>query len=97
MLQLVIILKALVEIAAFAHIAQAILFLFAGATRDRNVVYRFFVLLNRPVWKATRFITPRFVVDPHVGFVSFFLLAILWVILVIAKIHYFLQLNPATS
>jgi hypothetical protein len=97
MLTVVIVLKALVEIAAFSLIAQGLLFLFAGATRERNPIYKFFALLNRPVWKATRFVTPRFIVDPHVGFVSFFLLAVLWVVLVVAKIHFYLSATQAPA
>ena len=97
MLLLVTILKAIVEIALFALIAQAILFVFAGATRDRNIVYKAFATVTRPVWKLTRLITPRFIVDAHVGFVSFFLLAVLWFVLLLAKIHYYLVLNPASS
>jgi hypothetical protein len=48
------------------------------------------------VRKATRFITPRLIVDAHLGFVSFFLLAVLWVALLLAKVHYYLALNPAS-
>ncbi|QJR14426.1 hypothetical protein [Usitatibacter palustris] len=91
MLLTVIILKGLVELLALTHVAQAILFIFAGATRDRNVVYKIFVTVNRPIWKATRFITPRFIVDAHVGFVSFFLLSVFWAALVVAKVYLVLQ------
>ena len=97
MLLAVVILKAIVEILLFALIAQALLFVFAGATRDRNIVYRAFATVTRPVWKATRFITPRFIVDAHVGFVTFFLLGAVWLALTLAKIHFYLKLNPASS
>ena len=95
MLQLVIILKALVEIAAVALLAQGVVFLLAGAKRATNPIYQLFELLNRPALKATRFITPRFIVDAHVGFVAFFLLAVLWVVLLAAKVHYYLAATPA--
>jgi hypothetical protein len=97
MLLAVTILKAIVEIALFALLAQAILFVFAGASRDRNIVYRIFATITRPVQKATRVITPRFIVDAHLGFVSFFLLGLLWCVLVLAKIYFYLELNPASS
>ena len=93
MLLLAIILKGLVEVILFSHVAQGILFLFAGATRERNIVYRIFATVNRPVWRATRFITPRFIVDPHIGFVSFFLLGVAWAVLVVVKIYFYVQLN----
>jgi hypothetical protein len=97
MLLAVTILKAIVEIALFALVAQAILYVFAGATRDRNVVYRIFATVTRPLWKATRILTPRVIVDQHIGFVCFFLLAVLWVFLVVAKIHFYLALGTAGS
>ena len=93
MLLAVIILKGLAEVLLFSHVAQGLLFLFAGATRDRNIVYKIFATVNRPVWKATRFITPRFIVDPHIGFVSFFLLGVAWAVLVVAKIYFYLQVS----
>ncbi len=97
MLLAVTILKAVVEVALFALVAQAILYVFAGATRDKNFVYGIFATLTRPVHKAVRFITPRFIVDAHVGFVSFFLLAVLWCALFAAKVYFYLGLNPAGS
>jgi hypothetical protein len=97
MLLAVTILKAIVEIALFALLAQAILFVFAGASRDRNIVYRIFATVTKPVRTATRAITPRLIVDAHLGFVSFFLLAVLWCCLVFAKIYFYIGLNPASS
>jgi hypothetical protein len=93
MLLAVIILKGIVEVVLFCLLAQGILFLFAGVTRDKNIVYRIFATVTRPIWKATRWVTPRFIVDAHVGFVSFFFLSVLWAVLVLAKIHYYLQAN----
>ena len=89
----VIVLKGVCEVALLSFVAQGILYVFAGATRERNVVYRIFATVNRPVWKATRWITPRFIVDAHVGFVSFFFLGVLWAVLVVAKIYLHLQLS----
>jgi hypothetical protein len=93
MLLATIILKGLVEVLLLCFVAQGILFIFAGATRDRNIVYRIFATVTRPVWKATRFVTPRFIVDAHVGLVSFFLLSVLWAVLVVLKVHFYLQVN----
>ncbi len=93
MLLAAIILKGLTEVLLLSHVAQGILFLFAGATRDKNFVYRIFAIVNRPVWKATRFITPRFIVDAHIGFVSFFFLSVLWAALVLAKVYFYVHLN----
>ena len=86
MLQAVIILKALTEVALFAFVGQGILYLFAGANRERNFVYTTFRMLTSPVTKVTRLIAPRFIVDQHVGFLAFFLLMVLWAALTITKI-----------
>ena len=90
MLLLVTVLKGLTEVLLLTFLAQGVLHLFAGGTRERNPIYQVFVLVNKPVWKATRLVTPRLIVDQHIAFVSFFLLAVLWFALLLAKIHYYL-------
>lgn len=87
MYQSLVILKALVEVALFAFVGQAILYLFAGAKRETNFVYTTFKMLTSPVTKITRFIAPRFIVDQHIGFLAFFLTIVVWVGLTIAKIN----------
>ena len=86
MLQLVIILKAINEIALLSLLAQGILFLFAGAKRDGNVIYFIFKTITSPVMKLARLITPRFVLDQHIGFVALFILLAAEVLLIAAKI-----------
>ena len=86
MLQLVIICKALVEVALFAFVGQGILYLFAGAKREQNFVYTTFRMLTSPVTKFTRMIAPRFVVDQHIVYLALFLLLVAWVGLTVAKI-----------
>lgn len=86
MLQLVIILKALAEVALFAFLGQGILYLFAGAKREQNFVYTTFRLLTSPVTKATRWITPRVILDQHIPWLAFFLLLGLWIALTLAKV-----------
>jgi hypothetical protein len=87
MLLLVMILKAMTEIALCAFLGQGILYLFAGAKRDSNFAYTTFKMLTSPVTKVTRFIAPRFILDQHIGFLAFFLLMVAWVALTIAKIN----------
>lgn len=84
-LQAVIILRALVEVAGWFLIAQGVLYLLAGARRESNVVYKLFVVITRPVISATRFITPKMIIDKHVPFVAFFLLFWLWILLAWVK------------
>jgi hypothetical protein len=95
MLLAAIILKGLVEVALIVMIGQGILFIFAGATRHQNLVYRMFATVTQPNMKATRFITPRFIVDQHLGFVAFFLLVVLWVVAVALKVHFFIEAGGA--
>ena len=91
MLLAAIILKSLVEVALVVLIGQGILFVLAGASRHQNLVYRMFTVVTGPIMKATRFITPRFIVDQHIGLVAFFLLVVLWALALAMKVHFFLQ------
>lgn len=84
-LTLISMLRAVVEVALFSLIGQGILHLFAGASRDKNVVYRLFKVITSPVTKIVRAITPRFIVDSHINLVAFFLLLWLWILLALAK------------
>lgn len=80
MLLLVTILKALAEIAGLSLIGQGILYVLAGARRDRNFVYKLFQGLTLPVMKLARLITPKVVLDRHLGYVAILLVAIVWFI-----------------
>jgi uncharacterized protein YggT (Ycf19 family) len=86
-LTLVTILRALVEVAGWFLLGQGVLYLLAGAQRDRNSVYRLFRLLTSPVVKLTRAITPRRVIDRHVPVVAFFILLWIWIGLALVKRH----------
>lgn len=95
MYQLVVILKAINEIALLGLIGQGILFLFAGAKRDSNPIYFIFKTITSPVMKLARWITPRFVLDQHIGFVALFILLASEVLLIAAKVHYYLEASGA--
>jgi hypothetical protein len=41
--------------------------------------------LASPGWRVARWISPKFVVDQHIGWVALFILALLWLGLAIAK------------
>ena len=86
-LQIILILKALTEIAGVAFLGQGVLWLLAGAKREDNLIYRLFRTLTSPVTRVTRLITPRVVLDQHVGLVAFFLLMVLWIVLTAFKIR----------
>lgn len=86
MYEIIVILKGLTEVAGVAMIGQGILWVIAGAKREQNLVYGLFRTLTSPVMKAARWITPRIVLDQHIGLVAFFLLIVLWLTLTVAKI-----------
>ena len=94
MYELIVILKGLTEVAGVAMFGQGVLWVIAGAKRDQNMVYGLFRTLTSPVMKMTRWITPRVVLDRHLGLVAFFLLMVLWIGLTIAKITIVVQNSP---
>ncbi|MEQ1772207.1 MAG: hypothetical protein ABL891_00365 [Burkholderiales bacterium] len=91
MYQLVVILKAINEIALLALLGQGILFLFAGAKRDSNPIYFIFKTITSPMMRLARLITPRIIIDQHIGFVALFLLLAAEALLIAAKIYLYLE------
>jgi len=97
MYEIIVVLKALTEVAGVAMFGQGVLWVIAGSKRDQNVVYGIFKAVTSPVMKATRMITPRVVLDQHIGLVAFFLLMVIWVVLTGLKIKIVLENTPAAS
>jgi hypothetical protein len=92
-LQIILILKALTEVAGVAYLGQGVLWLIGGSKRDQNIVYNLFKLLTSPVSRFTRFITPRVILDAHIGLVGFFLVAVLWIVLFMFKARFCVELG----
>ncbi len=97
MYEIIVILKALTEVAGVAMMGQGVLWVIAGAKRDQNLVYGLFKTLTSPVMKATRAITPRIVLDQHIGLVAFFLLCVIWLALTAFKVKIVMENMPAAS
>ena len=97
MYEVIVILKALTEVAGVAFLGQGVLWLLAGAKREQNMVYGLFRTLTSPVTRVARAITPRIIVDAHIGLVAFFLLMVLWVVLTALKIKLVLDASAAAS
>ena len=97
MYEIIVILKALTEVAGVAFMGQGVLWVIAGAKRDRNMVYNLFKTVTSPVTRLTRAITPRIVIDAHIGLVSFFLLMVIWLVLTAFKIKIVMENTPAAS
>ena len=94
MLQVVVTLKAIVEIALFAFLGQGILYLLAGAKREGNLVYGILKTLTSPVYRVARFVSPRFILDQHIWLVVLFLLLVAWIALTLAKVRLILGAAP---
>ena len=84
-LQLIGILRALVEVAGMFLLAQGVLFLLVGRTRDTNFVYQLFRIVTRPVVSSARFVLPKAIVDRTIPFIAFFILFGLWIFLAYAR------------
>ena len=97
MYETIVILKAVTEVAGVAFLGQGVLWVIAGAKRDQNLVYNLFKTLTSPVTRATRVITPRVILDQHIGLVAFFLLLVVWVVLTAFKIRIVLENTPAVQ
>lgn len=72
-------LKAIVEVAGFSYLGQALVAAFSGNRRQQNVVYQILKIVTNPVTRVARFVSPRFIPDRHVPFVAFGLLLWIWV------------------
>ena len=81
----IVTLRVLVEICLFALIGQGVLAVLPGVDRERNVFYLILKTIASPGWRVARWVSPRFVLDQHVGWVALLLLVVLWIGLAIAK------------
>lgn len=88
MLKLIIICKAIVEVALLSLAGQGILYVFAGRNRETNFFYGVLRVLTSPATRLTRFMAPRFIEDRFIGVLSFFLILVLWFALILAKLKY---------
>lgn len=91
MLSMVILMKLLAEIALMSLLGQWIVGLLAGAKRDRNVFYKLFEVITKPVVGLTRGLMPRALHDRHMRRLAFLLLSLLWLVLTLAKIRLCLE------
>lgn len=86
MLEVVVILKALTEVAGMALIGQGILFLFAGANYRKNIPYVILATVTRPVFILARLLAPRFVPEGTIWALTPALVLIAWILLTYLKI-----------
>ena len=81
-LLLVVMLKALAELAGMFLLGRGLLWVLAGRRRMNNVFYQVLAILTDPLLRFARRIAPRVVLDAHVPLVAFGLVLLVWVALV---------------
>jgi hypothetical protein len=74
-----VLLKALVEIAALALFAQLVVGIFAWGRRDENPIYRLLQIVASPLTRLVRWLTPKIVLDRHIPLAAFLLLVFVWI------------------
>jgi hypothetical protein len=82
---LVTALRLMVQVAGYALLGQGVLALLAGKRRHDNLFYKLLQIVASPAVKAVRFITPRFIIDAHIPFLTFFVLFWLMIVLQLLK------------
>jgi hypothetical protein len=74
-----VVLKALIEIAGLALLAQLLVGIFAWDRRHENPIYRLFQVVASPVTRLVRLITPKVVLDQHIPLATFIVLFFAWI------------------
>jgi hypothetical protein len=81
-LLLLVILKALAELALMFLLGRGALYVLAGPKREGNIFYGVLRVVTDPVIRAARWLTPRLVLDAHIPFVAVVLVAWIWLMIV---------------
>lgn len=81
-LLLLVIVKALAELAFMFFLGRGTLYILAGAKREGNIFYQVLKIVTNPVIRIARLITPRIVIDAHIPFVAVVLVAWVWLAIV---------------
>lgn len=79
---LLVIVKAIIEVAGMALLGQFLVGIFAWGRREGNIVYRLFQTVASPFTWIARKVSPRIVLDQHIPLVAFMLLLFAWVFVV---------------
>ena len=81
-LLLLVILKALAELAFMFLLGRGALYVLAGRKRAGNLFYQVLCIVTDPVLRLARWLTPRLVIDAHIPFVALLLVAWVWLAIV---------------
>jgi hypothetical protein len=83
---IVTVLLALTQVAGLMLLARGVVWLLGPKARQGNVIYDLLTAGTAPFIRFARAVTPRFVRDVHLPWITFFLLFLLYVGLVYAKL-----------
>lgn len=86
-LLLIVILKALVEVAALSLLAQGALRILTGRNYQQNFAYKLFQVIAAPAISLARFVSPRFIGQQYLGLIAFLMLFWMWLALIYAKAY----------
>ena len=81
-LLLVVIVKALAELAGMFLLGRGLLWVLAGRKRMDNIFYQVLAIVTDPLLRFTRWIAPRVVLDSHVPLLAFGLVVWIWLVIV---------------
>ena len=82
-LLLVVIVKALAELAGMFLLGRGLLWVLAGRKRMDNIFYQVLAIVTDPLLRFTRWIAPRVVLDSYVPAIAFGLVLWVWLAIVL--------------
>ena len=81
-LLLVVIVKALAELAGMFLLGRGLLFVLAGGKRMDNIFFQVLAVVTDPIIKAVRWIMPRAVMDSYIPAIAFGMVLWIWLAIV---------------
>ena len=81
-LLMVVIVKALAELAGLFLLGRGLLWVLAGRRRMDNIFYQVLAIVTDPLLRFARWIAPRVVLDSHIPLLAFGLVMLVWVLIV---------------
>jgi hypothetical protein len=82
-LLLVVMVKALAELAGMFLLGRGLLWVLAGRKRMDNIFYQVLAIVTDPLIRAARWIMPRVVLDSYIPAIAFGLVVWIWLAIVL--------------
>ena len=81
-LLLIVIVKALAELAGMFLLGRGLLYVLAGGKRMDNIFFQVLAVVTDPIIRAVRWVVPRAVLDGYIPAIAFGMLLWLWLAIV---------------